>query len=221
MPALKYYDLDSGTYKYVTGGMSQAAADSRYVQKSVFPNAAARNAAITSPYNGQVCYLTDINQQQIYRIGVNPAPTGWFPTGGVMPGGKVTFGSSSLSPGVGRINLTPQFSGPSVWGGISYSTGTGAFNLPYQGWYHINASVTFVTVGGNSGQAMIGDDAATVVVQDSAEGSWAQKTVTNEHFSVLSVIHGFAANSKVALWYNLPVSGSMARGKLDVHWLHS
>lgn len=34
MPALKYYDLDSGTYKYVTGGMSQAAADARYIRKS-------------------------------------------------------------------------------------------------------------------------------------------------------------------------------------------
>lgn len=32
MPALKYYDLASGTYKYIPGGMSQAAADARYVQ---------------------------------------------------------------------------------------------------------------------------------------------------------------------------------------------
>ena len=37
MPSLKYYDLTSGTYKYVTGGMSQAAADARYMSKaSVF-----------------------------------------------------------------------------------------------------------------------------------------------------------------------------------------
>ena len=108
-----------------------------FVQNQVvatFPSAAARDAAITTPLDGQCCYLQDSHTFQIYRAGIWTAPS--------IPRGIVATGPSVSAPGTGAVlPLNSALSGTASWlAGNTITVPVGAGGL-----YEINLSVTFTT----------------------------------------------------------------------------
>jgi hypothetical protein len=100
----------------------KAALDSRVIAR--FATAAARNAAIPAPVEGQTCYLADIKQGQTWE-------SGWKPSWGRMPHLRVTWPighsfAAGLSP---LINGTIAKADATGWG-ITYTPATAAITMP-------------------------------------------------------------------------------------------
>ena len=98
---------------------------------AVFSNAAARTAAITSPVEGQLTYLEDVDRYESY------VSSSWVQL--ITPGAwtnytpilsNITLGNGTLTSKYTKIGRTVNFSIIFVWGSTSSATGLFTFSLP-------------------------------------------------------------------------------------------
>jgi hypothetical protein len=107
--------------------------------RSSFTSATARNAAITSPVEGMICYLEDVNQVTAY-LG-----NAWFPVAGQMP--VIALSRVASQPFTNNNATTTNIlwdttvsSRGVTW---SYNSGTGELTIPLAGNYLIHTWATF------------------------------------------------------------------------------
>jgi hypothetical protein len=103
--------------------------------KSSFASAAARDAAITSPVEGMICYLEDVNQVTSY-LG-----SAWFPIAGQMPFFDVQKSADQTNVASSTITTVTWPTATTNRGG--FTVASNQVTVPIAGIYMINAAVTF------------------------------------------------------------------------------
>jgi hypothetical protein len=103
--------------------------------KSSFASATARDAAITSPTEGMICYLEDVNQVTSY-LG-----SAWFPIAGQMPFFDVQ--KSATQTGVASSTITTVTWPTATTNRGGFTVASNQVTVPIAGIYMINAAVTF------------------------------------------------------------------------------
>lgn len=106
-----------------------------------FASATARNSAISSPTEGMLTYLSDINQYQTYT------GSEWAACGGVMP--QAVFNAGTQNFGTGSESAITTWTNSS-YAGMSaladyFTTASGVINLVKAGKYRIVANVIWAT----------------------------------------------------------------------------
>jgi hypothetical protein len=132
-----------GLKTFVTGDVLTAADTNGYLMQGVwvFANATARDAAVTSPQEGNMCYLKDTDAVQYY------SGSAWVAVGGASAytGAKVILTSSqSISNNVDTTILWPA----EVWDTSSIhdtSTNTGRLTVPAgkTGYWELNVNMSW------------------------------------------------------------------------------
>lgn len=106
-----------------------------------FASASARNTAISTPSEGMITYLSDLNQYQTYT------GSEWAPCGGVMPQAQFTAASQSFTTGSETAITTwnnASYSGMSALADY-FTTASGSITLVKAGKYRIVANVIWST----------------------------------------------------------------------------
>ena len=125
-----YALLNSNSDQTIAGNKNFTSGVVAQSLKSSFASATARDAAITSPTEGMICYLEDVNQVTTY-IG-----SAWFPIAGQMPRYhiklnstfSITSGSTSTVTGWTSISNNDNFSGTS---GVITVPRTGRYSMTF------------------------------------------------------------------------------------------
>lgn len=122
-----------------TGQVVQAAHMNLAISQGVVPfaDAAARDAAIPAPVEGQTVWLTSLHQQQTWRAAATGWPAGWYPTGGVLPYVILT-GAASQSLSAGIDTKATLDTASAAQGGMTASTANSTATGPY-GLYLVQA----------------------------------------------------------------------------------
>lgn len=170
-----------------------------------FANAAARDAAIPAPVEGQISWLNDMRQQQTYL-----APHGWLPSGGIMPYGYIASGATAQSvPANTDTKLTFAGKAPVLVGGMTWNATENRFIGP-PGVYDI-----FVTM-------RVLSAAAANTIHGYAGSSTAQGRTAFGHSLAASAISFSATGStlegdtRLAGWVNTSVARSVDYAALIV-----
>jgi hypothetical protein len=175
-----------------------------------FTTPSARDAGIAAPVPGMHCYITSLNQQQVYMSQSSGGPAfAWVPSGGVMPMAKATFAPTGLGAGVGRIAIPP--SSVLLDGGMtSHVADPSLLVLPVRGMYRFTALAGFTSVPvGAICWVSAGTD-----VGHFGLGTHGRPTDSGEYGSIRVAMQALVAGTKIALWYSMPVSGSMGNGAI-------
>jgi hypothetical protein len=176
----------------------------------IFPNAAARDAAIPAPVAGQVTYLQDIGQQQMYTPG-----KGWLPSGGVLPSMVVNWGASSLVVGSNsKLNYAPIST--AAGGGLVWDAPNSAVTVAAPGFYAVGVSIYFLTTQQNGAFIpAIGNLGAPTLWG----GTHTAPVVGGNAHTQLSSILQLAAGDKLAAWYLAGGTGTIGDARMTVRWI--
>jgi len=127
--------MASGYKNFTAGDILTAAQVNDYLMKQAtmrFASATARDAAITSPTEGMVCYLDDVNQIFFYT------GSAWMRTAGEIP---FFYGYTNT------MSVTNNSETTSIVGTVTNRTGfsnsSGVITVPHTGIYSITALSTY------------------------------------------------------------------------------
>lgn len=170
----------------------------------IYPNAAARDAAIPAPVLGQQAFLQDLQQGQHY------SEFGWVAGVGVTAWGQAFFGGSGLGVGQGRIGIAPA--SHLVQGGMIWDSVNNCFEAPFSGLYHCVARISangFVST--NNTLATYVGNIQNIIGYGSqyAAGDYGSPT------ALCSIYLPLEAGEKMALWYGISVAANLAAADLQ------
>ena len=171
-----------GFKTFTTGEVLTAADTNGYLMQGVlvFASAAARDAAITSPQEGQFAYLKDTNVTTYYTgaAWANLDTTGM--TNPMTTTGDIVYASSGSTPG--RIGIGSTGNVLTVAGGIPSWAAPAASGFTFTTW---TPTFTRLTVGNGTVNARYGESGKFVFFDLSIEfGSTTSITSNNPEFTI-------------------------------------
>jgi hypothetical protein len=165
-----------------------------------FANAAARNAAIPAPVLGQLCYLEDVKQGQVWEGGL------WRPMSGIQPWGSIAYSAASAPSGVSRLSVTGlTAAGP----GITVSGGYLVVAEP--GLYLASAWASTAAAGYASPQVKNEANGAKVI------GTYGQGHAAGSQHLAVGLLNIITAGSQIGLYVACDTAKTVS-GQLDLVW---
>jgi hypothetical protein len=160
-----------------TGTVSAAGALAAQSLRASFASASARNTAITSPVEGMLCYLQDVNQITCY-LG-----SAWYPVAGQMPLFDVL--KTANQSGIVSSSITTITWPTALINRGGFTVASNQVTVPLAGLYTINAAITWDSgnTAGNNRHVLVYVNGAAVT----RDGGFPGQTVDASVRSVIKI----------------------------------